>query len=65
MHLLLEGKSAIFVGVEELDQSVGLRLADGEVSVVSQEVEHLQGGDEGVAVAVQSLEGGVGGEVAD
>ena len=61
----MEGKSAVLVRVEELDKSVGLALADGEVSVVSQVVEELKGGDEGVAVAIQSLEGRVWGEVTD
>ena len=64
-HLLLEGKSAILVGVEELNESVGLALADREVSVVSQVVEDLKGRDEGVAVTIESLESGVWGEVSD
>ena len=65
MHLLLEGESAILVRVEESDKTVGFGLRSGEVALVSEEVEHLEGADEGVAVSVKSLEGGVGGEVAD
>ena len=62
-YLLLEGKTAVCVGVEELDEAVGLALGDGEVAVVAQVVEHLEGGDERVAVAVKSLEGRVGRKV--
>ena len=65
MNLLLEWESAILVRVEELDKSVGLGLTDGEVSVVSEEVEDLEGGDEGVAVTIQSLEGGVWCEISN
>lgn len=61
----MEGKSAILVAVEEAHETVGLRLRGGEVALVSQEVEHLEGADEGVAISVKSLEGGVRGEVAD
>ena len=64
-HLLLEGESAILVAVEEADETVGLRLTGGEVALISEEVEHLEGADEGVAISVKSLEGRVGGEVAD
>ena len=64
-HLLLEAKSAIFVGVEEADEAVGLGLANGEVALITQEVKDLQRADKGVAVPVKSLEGRVGREVAD
>jgi len=59
----LEGKTAVFVGVEELDQAVGLTLGDGEVAVVAQVVEHLEGGDKRVTVAVKSLKGRMGRKV--
>jgi hypothetical protein len=61
----LEGQTGILVRVEEADQSVGLALRGGEVALISQEVEDFEGADEGVSVSVKSLEGGVGGEVAD
>ena len=64
-NLLLEGKAAILVRVEELDETVGLALRDSEVALISEEVEDLEGADEGVAVSVKSLEGRVGGEVSD
>jgi len=61
----LEGKTTILVGVEETDKAVSLALRGGEVALVSEEVEHLQGADKGVAVSVKSLESRVGSEVAD
>ena len=61
----MEGKAAILVRVEELDETVSLALRDSEVALISEEVEDLEGADEGVAVSVKSLEGGVGSEVAD
>ena len=64
-HLLLEGKTTILVGVEEADETVGLALRGGEVALISEEVEDLEGADKGVRVSVKSLEGGVRGEVAD
>ena len=64
-HLLLEGKSAILIGVEELDQLVGLSLTHGVVALVSEEVQNFEGAHEGVAVTVKSLEGGVGCEVVE
>ena len=61
----MEGKAAILVRVEELDETEGLALRDSEVALISEEVEDLEGADEGVAVSVKSLEGRVGGEVSD
>mmetsp|Transcript_15028 Transcript_15028/g.18995 ORF Transcript_15028/g.18995 Transcript_15028/m.18995 type:complete len:542 (-) Transcript_15028:51-1676(-) len=62
---VLEGESAVLVGVEEADQTVGLRLRHGEVALVAEEVKDLDRTDESVAVSIESLEGGVGCEVAD
>lgn len=61
----MEGKTTILVGVEEADETVGLALRRREVALISEEVEDLEGAHEGVAVSVKSLEGRVGGEVAD
>ena len=61
----MEGEAAILVRVEELDETEGLALGDSEVALISEEVEDLEGADEGVAVSVKSLEGRVGGEVSD
>ena len=61
----MEGETAILVRVEEADKAVGLRLRGGEVALVSEEVKNLERADEGVAVTVKSLEGGVRSEVAD
>lgn len=55
VDLLLEGKTAVLVGVEEFDKAVGLTFRNGEVAMISQVVQHFEGGDEGVAVAVKSL----------
>ena len=63
--LLLEGKTAIFVRVEESDEAVGLRFGSAEVALISEIVEYFKGGDISVAVSVKSLEGRVRGEVAD
>ena len=56
-NLLLEGESSILIRVEELDQTVRFALIDCEVTLISQEVQDLEGTDEGVGVPVKSLEG--------
>ena len=61
----MEGKSVVFIAVEELDEAEALGLAAAEVAVVLEEVEHLTGADVGVGVAVQALEGRVGSEISD
>ena len=63
--LLLEGKTAIFVRVEEFDEAVGLRFGSAEVALISEVIEYFKGGDISVAVSVKSLEGRVRGEITD
>ena len=44
---------------------MGLSFTDGEVTLVAQEIQKLDRADEGVAIPVESLEGRMGGEVAN
>ena len=43
--LLLELQTVVAVGVEEVDESEALVLADCEIALVSQEVENFMGSD--------------------
>ena len=61
----MEAESAVLVGVEEADEAVRLSLADTKAALVAEEVDDLVRADEGIAVAVEALEGRVGGEVGD
>lgn len=63
--LLLELQPVVAVGVEEVDESEALVLADCEIALVSQEVENFMRSDRTVAISVESLEGRVGSKVAD
>ena len=64
-YLLLERKATILIRVEEADKAVGLGFRGAEVTLVSEEVKDLSGGDESASVSVKSLEGRVGSEIAD
>ena len=56
VNLLLEGESAVFIRVEELDEAMALALAGAKVAVVLQVVQELEGVNEAVGVAVNTLE---------
>ena len=62
---LSEAESSVAIAVKELDEGVGLGLADMVDGVVSKEVAEFSGVNLSAVVSVDSLEGRVGSEVPD
>lgn len=62
---LLEGESLVAVAVEEADEVVGLALRNVRDTVVSKEVDELNGGDGTSGIAINALESSKESEVTD
>ena len=65
IYLLLEAESAVFIRVKEFDEAVGLTFTDSEVALVFKEAQNFKRTNEGVRVAIKSLEGRVWCKITD